>query len=205
MTTFDKSCIVCILQKKSQSDLLLHDRFFPTPRQGFILRCYNSAARNFQCRSIYIIVPCFLSFIVHARCEIILVCRRGMLLVRRMPSSSLTSRTRHNKGLSATDGGWPAPGDVFTNANTHTFANQRVIRPQGHLKITTSAGSGKRMWQVCCAPNGDSAPHGLARAFVRSFVFVDTVRNYLNRTRGLFIGYRLQSSCEDAVRYLRLT
>lgn len=33
--------------------------------------------------------------------------------------------------------------------------------PQGHLKITTSAGSGKK-WQVCCTPNGDSAPHGLA-------------------------------------------
>jgi len=66
--------------------------------------------------------------VARARCEIILVCRGGMLPVRRMPSSSLTSRTRHNKGLSATDGGWPAPVDpVFSQTPTRTLVQTRVI------------------------------------------------------------------------------
>lgn len=82
---------------------------------------------------------------VRARCEIIFVCRRGMLPVRRMPSSSLTSRTRHNKELSATDGGWPAPGDpVFSQTPTRTRVQTRVIRPQGPFKDHHLSGKWKK-------------------------------------------------------------
>lgn len=63
---------------------------------------------------------------------------------------------------------------VFSQTPTHTHVCKRMWSGRRiHLKITTSAGSGKK-WQVCCTPNGDSAPHGLERC---SFVLTDTTRN----------------------------
>lgn len=75
-----------------------------------------------------------------------------------------------------------------------------------HLKITTSAGSEKeKNWRACCAPNGDAAPHGLARRSARPSPILHETR-FFSKTPLVFRRLsRFQRYSRMQLRYLHLS
>lgn len=92
----------------------------------------------FKCRLLILLLFHSSSSVARTRCNY----PRRTLPVRRMSFSSLTSHSRHNKGVPATDGGWPAGRDlpgISTNVSTH-----KRFLPDGPFKGSRGGGRGEK-------------------------------------------------------------
>lgn len=198
-----------LIHSENQSDLLMYDRFFPTLgewEQDFILREYISAARDFQCRSIYNIVP-------------FLFIRRLSVQGAKLSSSAQEECCRFGECLlpvwlvvlGATKGSQRQTVDDLRQAircfhkRQHAHVYKRAWSGHRvHLKITTSAGSEKSDRSVVHLTATLRATWA-RKTFVRPHQYC-TKHDYCpSKTRRFFIGYLFQRySLRMKLRHLHL-
>jgi len=95
--------------------------------------------------------PLFSFIIVGCSHKVQLLCPRNVAGPVNVFFSSLTSHSRHNKGVPATDGGWPAGGDLPRSVFPQTSARTNGSCPTALLKVLGGRGKDDSR-----APNCDS-------------------------------------------------